>query len=417
MHQKTWLTGSALAALAIFGNLHGAADESKESASATEAAASKFAQPTDIAAFTGRVTKNKVRMRVQPNLDAKILKELAKDDLVVVVGESEDFYAIKPPSDTKGYVFRTFVLDNVIEGNRVNVRLEPELDGPIIAQLSSGDRVDGTISPLNSKWIEITPPSSVRFYIAKEYLEKIGDPDLMTRIQQRRSEVNSLLSTAYSMSQAELQKPFPEINLNGAISTYNKIIQNFGDFPEQVARAKELLTSVQEKYLQTKIAYLETRAQLLDQVYQKSGAETVTPPSAPTQESTDEINDFADNSNEGTVTAKSTAPKVSQWTISEQKLIDEWLKDNANGTAAQFYDEQSAHAVTLKGIVENYNRNIKNKPGDYLLVNASTHLPTAYLYSTHVNLQDLVGHEVTIKVVPRPNNNFAFPAYFVLTHD
>jgi hypothetical protein len=219
------------------------------------------------------------------------------------------------------------------------------------------------------------------------------------------------------MSQTELQKPFPEINLNGAISTYNKIIQNFGDFPEQVARAKELLTSVQEKYLQTKIAYLETRAQLLDQVYQKSGAETVTPPSAPTQESSDVIDDFADNSNEGTVTAKSTAPKISQWTISEQKLIDEWLKDNVNGTAAQFYDEQSAHAVTLKGIVENYNRNIKNKPGDYLLVNASTHLPTAYLYSTHVNLQDLVGHEVTIKVVPRPNNNFAFPAYFVLTHD
>jgi hypothetical protein len=413
MHQKTWLTGSALAALAIFGNLHGAPDEAKEPSSASEAPASKFAQPTDIAPFTARVTKNKVRMRVQPNLDAKILKELAKDDLVVVVGESEDFFAIKPPADTKGYVFRTFVLDNVVEGNRVNVRLEPELDGPIIAQLSSGDRVDGTISPLNSKWIEITPPSSVRFYIAKEYLEKIGDPDLMTRIQQRRTEVNSLLSTAYSMSQAELQKPFPEINLNGAISTYNKIIQQFGDFPEQVARAKELLASVQEKYLQTKIAYLETRAQLLDQVYQKAGGETTTPQTT----ENDANNDFAASTEEATVTAKSSAPKASPWTLNEQKLIDEWVKDNQGGTAAQFYDEQAAHAVTLKGIVENYNRNIKNKPGDYLLVNASTHLPTAYLYSTHVNLQDLVGHEVTIKVVPRPNNNFAFPAYFVLSHD
>lgn len=416
MHQKTWLTGSAFAALALLGNLHGAADETKDPQSTSEAPVSKFAQPTDIAPFTGRVTKNKVRMRVQPNLDAKILKELAKDDLVVVVGESEDFYAIKPPADTKGYVFRTFVLDNVIEGNRVNVRLEPELDGPIIAQFSSGDRVDGTISPLNSKWIEVTPPSSVRFYIAKEYLEKIGDPDLMSRIQHRRTEVNSLLSTAYSMSQAELLKPFPEINLNGAISTYNKIIQQFGDFPEQVARAKELLTSVQEKYLQSKIAYLETRAQLLDEVYQKSGQEqqaqkqaSITPERP--------LEEFNISDNEATVTGKSVTVKMTQWNTNEQKLIDQWLQDNPNATAEQFYDDQSAHSVSLKGIVEHYNRNIKNKPGDFLLVNPSTHLPTAYLYSTHVNLQDLVGHEITLQVVPRPNNNFAFPAYFVLGHD
>lgn len=417
MHQKYWLTGSAFTALALFGNLQGSTEESKETQTATEATVSKFAQPTTISAFTGRVTKNKVRMRVQPNLDAKILKELTKDELVVVVGESEDFYAIKPPADTKGYIFRTFVLDNVIEGNRVNVRLEPELDGPIIAQMSSGDRVDGTISPLNSKWIEVTPPSSVRFYIAKEYLEKIGDADMMSRIQHRRTEVNSLLSTAYSMSQSELQKPFPDINLNGAISTYNKVIQQFGDFPEQVSRAKELLTSVQEKYLQTKIAYLETRAQLLDEVYTKNNAEqqaakqiSVAPEAAPIENIL--------SSNEMTVTGTSSSlAKMSLWTNNEQSLINQWRIDNPEGTDEQFYEEQNAHAITLKGIIEHYNRNIKNKPGDFLLVNPSTHLPTAYLYSTHVNLQDLIGHEITLQVIPRPNNNFAFPAYFVLGHD
>jgi hypothetical protein len=418
MHRKAWLTGSTLAAIALLGNLHGANEESNDAPTPIEAPASKFTQPTSISPFTGRVTKNKVRLRVQPSLDAKILKELSKDDLVVVVGESDDFYAIKPPTDTKGYVFRTFVLDNVIEGNRVNVRLEPELDAPIIAQLSSGDRVDGTISPLNSKWIEMTPPSSVRFYIAKEYLEKIGDPNLMARIQQRRVEVNSLLSTAYNMSQSELQKPFPEINLNGAISTYNKIIQQFGDFPEQVARAKELLTSVQEKYLQSKIAYLESRAQLLDSHYKNGAiADNKTVNSNDVKVTVIPSTTQSAGTVDVSVNSKGVTAKMASWNANEQKLLEQWLQDNQNGNAEQFYNEQNEHAVTLKGSIENYNRNIKNKPGDYLLVNPNTHLPTAYLYSTQVNLQELVGHEVTLKAAPRPNNNFAFPAYYILSHD
>lgn len=416
MHRKFWLTASTLAAIALLGNLHGATDESNDSPTPTEAPASKFAQPTSISPFTGRVTKNKVRLRVQPSLDAKILKELSKDELVVVVGESDDFYAIKPPADTKGYVFRTFVLDNVIEGNRVNVRLEPELEAPIIAQLSSGDRVDGTVSPLNSKWIEMTPPSSVKFYIAKEYLEKIGDPNLMARIQQRRVEVNSLLSTAYNMSQAELQKPFPEINLNSAISTYNKIIQQFGDFPEQVARAKELLSSAQEKYLQTKIAYLESRAHLLDTHY-KNGAIADTKAPSPADVKVTVISPSSAGTVDVSVDSKGVTAKMALWNANEQKLLEQWLQENPNGNAEEFYNEQNEHAVTLKGNIENYNRNIKNKPGDYLLVNPTTHLPTAYLYSTQVNLQELVGHEVTLKAAPRPNNNFAFPAYYILSHD
>lgn len=415
MQRKTWLIRSTLATLALFGNLH-SADDSKEPQPPSETAASKFATPKEISPFTGRVTKNKVRMRVQPNLDAKILKELSKDELVVVVGESDDFYAIKPPSDTKGYIFRTFVLDNIVEGNRVNVRIEPELDSPIIAQLSTGDRVDGTISPLNSKWIEITPPTSVKFYIAKEYLEKIGDPDMMVRIQQRRAEVNSLLSTAYSMSQTELQKPFPEINLNGAISTYNKIIQQFGDFPEQVARAKELLATANEKYLQTKIGYLESKAQLLDDLYQKGNQEQVS------KNDSFENYDFLPTetvlSSSDTYSTKRPNPLASsQWNNVEQRLFQQWQAENPQESPDQYHNEQEQKAITLKGVIETYNRNIKNKPGDYLLINPATHLPTAYLYSTQVNLQDLIGHEVTIKVAPRPNNNFAFPAYFVISHD
>ena len=42
-------------------------------------------------------------------------------------------------------------------------------------------------------------------------------------------------------------------------------------------------------------------------------------------------------------------------------------------------------------------------------------MPVAYLYSTTQNLHSLVGKKVRIIASPRNNNNFAFPAYYVLS--
>ena len=72
-------------------------------------------------------------------------------------------------------------------------------------------------------------------------------------------------------------------------------------------------------------------------------------------------------------------------------------------------------AVSLSGFLEPYKHPIKNRPGDYLLVSKSQNLPIAYLYSTHVDLEPLQGTEVTVRAAPRPNNHFAYPAYFVLS--
>src|ERR1700759_3607011 len=72
-----------------------------ESASNSSSVPSKFEQ------FTGKITKNKVRLRLQANYEGPVLRELNQNDLVVVLNETEDFYAIQPPSDFRAYIFRT----------------------------------------------------------------------------------------------------------------------------------------------------------------------------------------------------------------------------------------------------------------------------------------------------------------------
>nr|WP_166157309.1 hypothetical protein [Neochlamydia sp. AcF84]NGY95608.1 hypothetical protein [Neochlamydia sp. AcF84] len=368
---------------------------------------SATAQP--FTAFTGRTLKNKVRIRLQPNLEAPILRESNKGDLWIVVGERDDFYALKAPEDLKGYVFRTYVLDNTIEGNRVNVRLEPHLDAPIIAQLQTGDKVDGQISALNNKWLEIPPPASTHFYIAKEYIEKIGNADLKAALNHKQKEGVSLLESTLTQSQQEFLKPWNQINLEKINEDLNKIINNYSDFPEIQGRARELLANIQENYLQKKIYYLENLS-----IHNKALSSKVALQEQRIAE-LEQANQPELPSSSSVASSSYSADRMSAWLPVENQLYETWAEMHDNQPISAYYDEQQQQASTIKGIIQPYDRSVRNKPGDFVLLNPTTQIPMAYLYSTQVNLQNYLGRDITLKASPRNNNDFAYPAYFVLS--
>lgn len=342
--------------------------------------------------FTGKIKGRKVRMRLRPDLDSRIIKELARNELVTIVGEKGDFWAVQAPAGTKGYVFRSFVLDNVVEGNRVNVRLEPSLDAPVLAHLNSGDKIENSsISPVNPKWLEITPPESARFYIAKEYIEYAGGPELKAQMDRRLDAAEQLLDTTSLISKTELRKPFDQVDFDRVVKGYNTVINDFEEFPELVEQAKEALAAFQEQYLHKRISHLETQSQT-------SYAAAEAKPAI----------DLEKFENIALIT-----DKMKHWKPVEEALYLSWAKINDNKSQTDYYEEQKLAAVEISGIIEPFTAPVKvGKPGDFIL--RDKEIPVGYVYSTQVNLQSLVGQQVKLVATPRPNNNFAFPAYFVM---
>ncbi len=112
--------------------------------------------------------------------------------------------------------------------------------------------------------------------------------------------------------------------------------------------------------------------------------------------------------------SSSMTAKMAEWITTENSLYEAWKQQNY-GSPRDFYKQQLADSIILKGTIEPYTRTIRNKPGDYLLVSPVTKLPIAYLYSTLVDLQESMGMEIVLHAVGRPNNNFAFPAYFIVS--
>ncbi|HSX12466.1 MAG TPA: SH3 domain-containing protein [Rhabdochlamydiaceae bacterium] len=341
-------------------------------------------------AFTGKVKGNKVRVRVQPDLDCQVIKELNKHDLVTVVDENSEFWAIQPPEGIKAYVFRSFILDNTVEGNRVNVRLQPNLESPIIGHLNSGDKVKGIVSALNNKWLEIAPPAQTKFYVAKEFIEFAGGPELKAQLDKRKNTLEQLLDAAALLTKAELQKPFQEIDFERLKRSYTAIIQDSSDFPHFAEKAKESLIALQENYLEKRIAYLENKAEVNveKKVEECAAAEELAaqPALAPTD-------------------------RMKMWEPLEEALVKTWTVLNDEKNSDDFYNEQRLVAVPIKGMLEAYLSPVKNKPGDFILKDKD--IPVAYVYSTKIDLHPYVGKKVTLLGSPRSNNNFAFPAYFV----
>ena len=410
------VTGFLFASPAVYADEVETTD-STENPPATEA--TEGLQP-----FTGQINRNRVRLRVKPHLGSPIVQELNQGNLLVVLGEDEDFYAVLPSEETKGYVYRTYILDGAIEGTHVNVRLAPTLEAPVIAQMNTGDKVEGSISTENPKWMEISLPDSSRFFVAKEYIVNVGSPDLLAQQAERRRELDAALEEACAFAKDELDKPFEEMTFQTIEEKYLAVVENFSDFETEVQEAKDLLVLAQDAYLQKKILFLEEKAQAATG-WQESSMDPHAEihefhQAAAAYDSSSDENMAVEILHDGEYVAQARASghghtRMVAWEPVEDRYFREWSNKTGINDRREFYRDEELSSVRLNGVIEPYDRPVKNKPGNFILRNPATNVPQAYLYSTTVDLTECIGKERSLVVVERPNHHFAFPAYFVLS--
>ncbi len=334
---------------------------------------------SSISPFTGKVKASKLRVRVAADPDSQVAVELPKNSLVIVNGEKGDYYSIQAPDAIKGYVFRSLVLDGVVEAAKANVRLAPSLEAPVIAHLNAGDKVGDHISEGNKKWYEVSLPETTRFYVAKQFVEKIGDVSFKEKMDRKKAQATQLLTSAEILTKNDLKKSFDQIDLQEIKNRYETLISDFPDFPEITEQAQKALHQAQEDYMSQRIHFLESQVEAKEQE------------KAPTFLS---------------------AEKVKAWAKIEDQVYLSWAKQHEDRSIEDFYAAQKQEALTLTGVLEPYTTPVKNRPGNYLIKQQD--LPVAYVYSTVVDLDAYVGKQISLVAAPRDNNNFAFPAYFVL---
>lgn len=342
-------------------------------------------------AFTGVVVSEKLDIRIRPEENSPVICQMDQNELLLVYDEQKDFWVVSPPPKAKAYIFRSFVLDGVVEGTRVNMRLQPDIDSPVVGHLNTGERVQGEVSKKSKKWLEISYPPRLRLFVHKKGIRNVGPADVKERHERRLAEVQSLFSLAEKKLAIATTLSFDKIDFESMKKDFTQIIQEYAEHDVFVEKAKNALARVQDLYLKTKLAFLETHSITSDMLNKK-----------------EEGDDTSSSSN-----ALENSPiTLSFWKKLEEAFYANWIQANCEKSVEDFYTIDLKEAYTVTGIVAPFAaENFHKPPGNFILYKRD--IPQAYLYSTTVDLDQYVGKEVSITVTKRPNNHFAFPAFFV----
>lgn len=368
-------------------------------------------QPVETSAFTpftGEIKGERVRLRLAPHVDSSIIKELSKGDYVAVIGESKDYYIVSAPEGLKGYIFRTFVLDNIIEGEQVNVRLEPSTSSPVLARLSRGTEIQTTSNQPQGKWLEIILPNHCSFYIAKNFVTNKGPLDLYKHREGQKKIALDLLESAKEFAKEELQKTLDAIDLESIYKKINLVqSEEFKNIPGLQPLIQKALEEIQDTYLSKSLLNQNKDSGIHSlRGLEVSHVETSTPTQSLLSQHIRKQ------------TKIKTSPKVQSRENLEYSLYKVWLDMQPQGnpkklTLEAFYEEEQKKKQILVGELDIYPHVVKNNPGDYLLKDKEN--VVAFVYATKIDLEKWLGKRVSVECLPRPNNYFAFPAYHIIS--
>lgn len=381
--------------------------------------------PTEITAtsaaftpFTGEIKGNRVRLRVAPHTDSSVIRELSKGDLVAVIGEKKDYYVVSVMDGMKGYVFRTFILDNTIEGEQVNVRSEPSTSAPILSRLSRGTQVSLTQNQTPGKWLEIELPSQCVLYVAKNFVTNKGPVEIYKQQEQQKKLALNLLEQAQDFAKVELQKDIDEIDLEAIYKKINLLQdEEFKHVPNLTQRIHKTLEEVQDAYLTKSMEHAQKAPAPSKPVAQETTSSQTTITKAHEATAPKTMGSLLSRHIRKQIAVK-TSPSLKGRETLENSLFKIWVSMQPQGktgnlTLDDFYKDEQKKQLVLTGEIEPYAHVVKNNPGDFLLKNGEA--TVAFLYSTKIDLSQWVGKKISITCLPRPNNCFAFPAYYV-TH-
>jgi hypothetical protein len=390
-----------LCAGAAFGNDPTHALSSERVQSSHEVAQSVV--PYEAYPFTGQIASKGVRLRTSPDLDSHIIRELSVGEHVLIIGEVDDFYAVQPSPDTKLYIFRSFVLDGVVEAQNVNVRTGPSLSDPVVTRLQSGTPVHGMPCAKNAKWLEISPPENTHFYLSKDYVKRIGGPEVIHELHAQKESLDEEFMALHIAINEQKQKPYEEMQLQVVERLVEKVRADYPTFKADIAKAEALYQELKDDYLAKKVIYLERQFQ----------NNVISVPEADKSASVDASKKAKASSNEAITQRLETSPEAAlKWKNIEYARYLNWVDAHPDQPMADFYKEERLTASRVTGELSTFECDLAARPGDYILKQKG--LAVAYLYSTLVDLSALEGQEVSLVVVPRPNNDFAFPTYFVI---
>ncbi len=177
--------------------------------------------------FQAVVTADDPNLRSGPNINFEVLSRLKKDQKVVVVERSFDWYKIKLPSDASAFISEKFLKPRtedigMVTGNRVNIRCGAGEKFTIIGKAPQGLRV--RIREHVSGWFRIEPAEGMFGWVDSQFIsfQSLVIPQPVVIIEPSR---NIYRKAAKPPEPPKIQEP-PLFSVVGRVEDIGRIVSS-----------------------------------------------------------------------------------------------------------------------------------------------------------------------------------------------
>jgi hypothetical protein len=135
-----------------------------------------------------------VRLFLGTDKDGIVVSVLGQGARVIAVGERGDFLQILPPKGCHVWISATKVKKNsdtegTVLTNDTPVRLDSRHNAEKLAGLNEGDKV--AIVKEHMGWFQIQAPDSVKYFVARKYVEFVGEAKVETKADPKKVEAEA----------------------------------------------------------------------------------------------------------------------------------------------------------------------------------------------------------------------------------
>ncbi len=133
----------------------------------------KEAKPEISIPFDGEINANMINVRADSTIGSDVICSINRGEPVSVIGQLYDWYKIRIPKGCPAYIHKSLVApldDKTVKvlKNRVNIRLRPEEQSPIIGKANADEIV--TVTGSAGDWFKIEPIASSFGWVNKKFV-------------------------------------------------------------------------------------------------------------------------------------------------------------------------------------------------------------------------------------------------------
>jgi len=234
----------------------------------------------EVLPFAGIVTGENVNARSGSDLNFEIICKLNKDDKVVVLSKNFEWYRIRMPEGSFGYINKQYldVMENVgiVKGDKVNVRSGPDISSNPLGQL--GNKSVVKVIKETGDWYQIEPPDSCSAWVNVQYVKYHSSVEDYAIELNKKKEAESKFSELEKDYESKMAESVPQsADIESVLKGYEEMAQVYPDF-SGIDKVKERVEKLRMRLAESR--YIETTSKLEAKLEELKKPEETEPPLA-----------------------------------------------------------------------------------------------------------------------------------------